>query len=78
LYFQRLKDLRTDKELSQVEIGKILNIQQNVYSRYELGIRTIPVDLLIILADFYDTSVDFILGRTNDPAPPKKKMYDFK
>jgi len=74
MYFQRLKDLRDDKELSQKQIGQILRIQQTVYSRYERGFQTIPVEHLLILADFYKTSTDYILGRTNDikPCSPKK------
>jgi len=71
MYFQRLKDLRDDKNLSQEQIGQILNIKQTVYSRYERGFQTIPVEHLLKLADFYKTSTDFILGRTNhiDPYP---------
>ena len=74
MYFQRLRDLREDHELSQRELGKLLNIQQTVYSRYERGYQTIPVEHLIILADFYNVSTDYILDRTNDTAPyqPKK------
>jgi transcriptional regulator with XRE-family HTH domain len=74
MYFQRLRDLREDHELSQREVGEMLNIQQTVYSRYERGYQTIPVELLIILADFYKVSTDYILDRTNitAPYPPKK------
>ena len=78
MYFQRLRDLRNDRELTQSEVGKILNIRQNVYSRYEVGYRTLPIEYLIILADFYDTSADYILGRTNDIRPyPKSKLKSF-
>lgn len=73
MYFQRLKDLRDDKELSQEQIGKLLGIKQTVYSRYERGFQTIPVEHLIVLADFYNTSTDYILGRTNDINTYSKK-----
>lgn len=72
MYFQRLRDLREDKGLTQREVGNLLHIRQNVYSRYELGIRTIPLEYLLILADFYRTSTDYILGRTNNPNPVRK------
>ncbi|MBQ3198854.1 MAG: helix-turn-helix transcriptional regulator [Firmicutes bacterium] len=71
MYFQRLKDLREDKDLRQADIAAILGITQTVYSRYERGFQTIPVIHLLKLADFYQTSTDYLLGRTNNPAPPK-------
>lgn len=64
MYFQRLKDLREDKDMTQTQISEILGIQQTVYSRYERGFQTIPVEHLIKLADFYEVSTDYILGRT--------------
>lgn len=72
MYFKRLRDLREDRGLTQKEIGDILHIRQNVYSRYELGIRTLPLEYLLILADFYRTSADYILGRTDNPNPIRK------
>lgn len=71
MYFKRLKDLRVDKDLLQKDISAVLNTSQTVYSRYERGFQTIPVEHLIALADFYNTSVDYILGRTNNPNPVK-------
>lgn len=65
MYFQRLKDLREDRDLLQKDIAEILGITQTVYSRYERGFQTIPVIHLLKLADFYHTSTDYILGRTN-------------
>lgn len=61
----RLKDLREDNDLTQTQIAKLLNVRQNTYSQYENGKRDIPIDLLWKLADFYNTSVDYIIGRTN-------------
>ena len=61
----RLKDLREDKDLTQKEIADFLKVKQQQYSRYELGIRLIPIDKLDKLADFYGTNTDYLLGRTN-------------
>ena len=69
MLFQRLKDLREDKDLLQKDIANVLGISQTVYSRYERGFQTIPVVHLLKLADFYQTSTDYILGRTNRPEP---------
>lgn len=66
MYFQRLRDLREDKDLRQEDVAKILGISQTVYSRYERGYQTIPVIHLLRLADFYGVTTDYILGRTND------------
>ena len=66
LYFQRLKDLREDKDMKQAEIADILGIRQTVYSRYERGFQNIPLEHLLTLADFYNVSTDYILGRTNN------------
>lgn len=71
--FQRLRDLREDKDLLQKDIAEILGITQTVYSRYERGFQTIPVAHLLKLADFYDTSTDYILGRTNNRAPYERR-----
>lgn len=60
----KIKDLREDNDLSQKEIAKILNISQVAYSYYEIGKRNIPLDLLIKLADYYNVTLDYIVGRT--------------
>lgn len=65
MYFQRLRDLREDKDMNQTQIAALLHTSQTVYSRYERGYQTIPVEHLLILADFYGVSTDYILGRTN-------------
>ena len=65
MYFQRLRDLREDRDMNQTQIAALLHTSQTVYSRYERGYQTIPVEHLLILADYYDVSVDYILGRTN-------------
>lgn len=66
MYFQRLRDLREDMDLNQTQIAEILHTSQTVYSRYERGFQTIPVEHLLILADYYNVSIDYILGRTNN------------
>ena len=66
MYLKRLKILRINAGLKQTDIADILGIQQTVYSRYERGFQTIPLHFLIKLADFYNTSTDYILNRTNE------------
>ena len=65
MYFPRLRDLREDADLSQKQVAEILHIQQTVYSRYERGYQTISVEHLLVLADYYHVSVDYLLRRTN-------------
>lgn len=67
MFLRRLRDLREDHDLSQTNIANLLHIQQTVYSRYERGFQTIPLEHLITLADYYHVSVDYILGRTQNP-----------
>ncbi len=71
-YYPRLKDLREDNDLTQKQVAQVLLITQQQYSLYERGYRDIPSDCLISLANFYKTSVDYILGRTDNPGSPKK------
>lgn len=66
LLLQRLKDLREDCDLRQVDVADFLGIKQTVYSRYERGFQNIPLEYLIKLADYYKVSTDYILGRTNN------------
>lgn len=71
---KRMKDLREDNDKYQEDIAKILNITRQQYGLYETGKRTLPIDCLDKLADYYKTSTDYILGRTNIKEPyPKKK-----
>lgn len=65
----RLKDIREDNDMTQSYIASKLNIKQNTYSQYETGQRQIPIDILIKLADLYNTTTDYILGRTDNPSP---------
>lgn len=69
MYFQRLRDLREDRDLRQREVAAFLGIAQTVYSRYERGVLCIPPVHLIRLAKFYQVSTDYILGLTNISTP---------
>ena len=68
----RIKDLREDSDITQQEIAEYLHIKQNTYSQYENGQRQLPIDALISLAKFYNTSTDYILGLTSNREPYKK------
>ena len=63
MLFQRLEDLKVDDKLTQQDVADILGCKREVYRRYEKGTRTIPVDFLIKLADYYNVSIDYIVGR---------------
>ena len=65
----RIKSLREDHDLTQRQLSNFLNISQVAYSYYELDKRSIPLELLTKLADFYDTSVDYLLYRTDEALP---------
>ena len=69
--YQRIRDLREDHDLTQRALAEILGMPQPQYNRYERGLRDIPTDILIQLADLYHTSTDYLLGRTNDICPRK-------
>ena len=62
-YYPRIRDLREDNDLTQTDVAKLLFITQQQYSLYEKGYRDIPTTLVIMLADYYNTSTDYILGR---------------
>ena len=76
--YERLKGLREDKDLLQKDIAKVLNVTQVAYSCYEIGRRQIPVDALIKLALFYDTSIDYLLGLTDERKPYPKSILSTK
>ena len=68
----RLKDLREDRDITQRELAELLHIRQNTYSQYETGQRQLPVDTLIKLALFFNTSADYILELTDEPKAYKR------
>jgi len=74
MYQNRIRDLREDRDLKQKHLAELLQVHQSTYSDYELGNLNIPVNALHTLADFYSVSVDYLLGRTDEPRPyPPKK-----
>jgi len=68
----RLRDLREDRDLNQTQIAQMLGMSQTGYSKYETGENDIPTQVLIRLAKFYGTSVDYLLGLTNERKPYRK------
>ena len=69
--YKRIRDLREDKDLTQTQLAKEINVSQRTYSYYENGERTIPPEVLIALAKFYNVSVDYILELSDNPIPNK-------
>lgn len=74
----RLKELREDKDLFQKDIAKYLNMSQTGYSQYETETNDIPTEILRNLADYYDTSIDYILYRTDERKPYPKSILSKK
>lgn len=68
----KIRDIREDKDLTQAQIGKLLNCTQQTYARYESGEITIDIYSLIKLAEFYNTSTDYLLGLTDEIKPYKR------
>ena len=75
-YMNRLKEIREDKDLLQKDIAKLLNISQRGYSHYETEDTNIPIETLHKLANFYDTSVDYLLYRTDERKPYPKSILN--
>ena len=69
--YKRIRELREDHDLTQAEVAQMLGMKQPQYFRYEQGYRDLPTDILIRLADYYNTSTDYILGRTDNRGPIK-------
>ena len=73
MILERIRDLREDNDLKQTQLADYLCVKQATYSEYESGKINLPIEALIKLADFYETSTDYILGRTNEIKPYKRK-----
>ena len=73
MYLKRVYDLREDHDITQKAIAEYLSIHPNVYRRYEKGVREFPLEIVVKLADYYQVSTDYLLGRTDDPTPPSEK-----
>ena len=72
--YPRIRALREDKDLNQTAIAKMLGMSQTDYSKYETGENDIPTAILMRLADYHNTSIDYLLGRTDEKKPyPKSK-----
>lgn len=71
-FYQRLKDLREDKDLSQTQVAKVLGMKYQQYARYENGERELPMHHFITLAKFYNVSLDYLAGLINAPSPLKR------
>ncbi len=65
--YTRIRNLREDKDINQTQMAKILNMSQTGYSKYETGENDIPTNILILLAEFHKTNVDYLLGLTDNP-----------
>lgn len=76
--YERLRNLREDKDLSQTQVAQMLNMSQTGYSQYEIGKNDIPTKILIKLALFYHVSVDYILGLTDDMRPYSRTRTNLK
>ncbi len=63
--YHRIHDLRVDHDITIKELSSYLGLHRDVYARYEKGIRDFPIDILIKLADYYNCSIDYLVGRTN-------------
>ena len=72
--YERIRHFREDKDYTQNDIAKYLQIHQTTYSDYELGNLNIPISMLVKLAELYETSIDYLVALTDDPRPcPRKK-----
>ena len=67
MIYPNIRNLREDRDLKQKDLAEILHISQNTYSQYENGVIQLTAETLIILADFYNVSIDYLLGRSNNP-----------
>ena len=72
----RLREIREDNDLNQTQVAKLLHTTQQQYSKYELGIQVIPAEKLSLLADYYNTSVDYLLYRTDERRPYPKSILN--
>ena len=74
MYYNRIREIREDKGYTQNDIAKILNTTQQQYSKYELGIQIIPLEKINTLANYYNTSIDYLVGRTDIRKPYPKSI----
>lgn len=72
MIYENIRNLREDNDKKQRELAEYLNVSQNTYSQYETGVLSLSPETLIKLADYYNTSIDYLLGRTNEKKPYKR------
>ncbi len=74
LKYERIRNLRIDQGLTQKDIADIINVKQNTYCQYEIGVLNYPLDAVIKLAEYYNVSMDYLVGLTDQPEPyPRKR-----
>ena len=74
LKYERIRDMRIDKGLTQKDVADIINVKQNTYCQYEIGVLNYPLDAVIKLAEYYNVSMDYLVGLTDQPEPyPRKR-----
>ena len=73
LRFGRIRDIRNDRGLTQEQIARFLHVSQNTYSQYEIGTTRFPLDVVVKLAEYYNVSMDYLVGLTDDPTPYSRK-----
>lgn len=73
MMYERIRNLREDRDMTQTQVAQGLSIHQTTYSDYELGNLNIPIPILDQLADLFDTSIDYLVNRTDEPKPYPKK-----
>lgn len=74
LKYERIRDMRIDKGLTQKDVADVINVKQNTYCQYEIGVLNYPLDVVIKLAQYYNVSVDYLVGLTDQPEPyPRKR-----
>lgn len=74
LKYGRIRDIRNDRGLTQEQIAKVLHVSQNTYSQYEIGTTRFPLDVVVKLAEYYNVSMDYLVGLTDEPTPyPRKR-----
>ena len=74
LKYERIRDMRIDKGLTQKDVADVINVKQNTYCQYEIGVLNYPLDVVIKLAEYYNVSVDYLVGLTDKPEPyPRKR-----
>ena len=73
LRYGRIRDIQNDRGLTQEQIARFLHVSQNTYSQYEIGTTRFPLDVVVKLAEYYNVSMDYLVGLTDDPTPYSRK-----